>query len=113
MKALEKIHRTLKPGGILGVRKEDTDGVIFAPSNAILYEGWTLYLKAWRHNGGDPYIARRHRGLLHKAGFVKVRASATAESYGDPEATRAFGAVMAKYMTSHLKTAMDPPHIPA
>jgi len=64
-------------------------------------------LKIWRHNGGDSYIARRHRGLLHEAGFIKVLASATAESYGTSEATKSFGEVMEKFMFSHLETNMD------
>jgi hypothetical protein len=107
VKALKEIHRALKPGGVIGVREEDTDGVIFSPSNTRLYDCWQLYIRSWRHNGGDPYIARRHRGVLHEAGFENVTASATVETYGTPEATLEFGEVMARYMSSHLKTAID------
>jgi len=107
VKALKEIQRVLKPGGVIGVREEDTDGVIFSPSNTRLYDCWKLYIRSWRYNGGDPFIARRHRGVLHEAGFTNVKASASVETYGTPEATKEFGEVMARYMSSHLQTAIN------
>ena len=106
IRALREIHRVLKAGGLLAVREEDTAGVVFAPSNLLLDQSWDLYVRAWKHNGGDPYFARRHRAVLREVGFVRVVASASCESYGTPEATRWIGEVMARYIPSNLETAV-------
>jgi len=45
--------------------------------------------------------------VLNEAGFVRVEASASAESYGTPESTRKMGEMMADYMHTHLETAIQ------
>ncbi len=107
VKAAMEIHRVLKPGGIIGVREEDTAGFIISPFTPKFEELMELYVRTWKHNGGDPYFARRQRAVLHEAGFVRVEASASAESYGTPESTRKMGEMMAKYMYTHLDTAIQ------
>jgi ubiquinone/menaquinone biosynthesis C-methylase UbiE len=106
VKVLKEIYRVLKPDGVVGLREEDTGGIVFAPSNDALDQSWELYIKTWRYNGGDPYFARRHRAVLREAGFARIKASATCEHYGTPEATRSFGESMAPYMASSLETAV-------
>ena len=88
-KALREMYCVLKVGGLVGVREEDTGGMVFAPSN-----------------GGDPYLARRHRAVLHESGFGRVIGSASCECYGAPEATKWFGEVMARFMPSNLETGV-------
>jgi ubiquinone/menaquinone biosynthesis C-methylase UbiE len=105
-KALREVYRVLKVGGLIGVREEDTAAIVFAPSNALLDQSWDLYVRAWKHNGGDPYFARHHRAVLHEAGFVEVIGSASCEVYGTPQATQWLGDVMARYIPSNLETAV-------
>lgn len=107
VKAAIEIHRVLKPGGIIGLREEDTAGFIISPFTPKFGELMKLYVKTWKHNGGDPYFARRQRAVLNEAGFVRVEASASAESYGTPESTRKMGEMMADYMHTHLETAVQ------
>jgi ubiquinone/menaquinone biosynthesis C-methylase UbiE len=107
VKAAIEIHRVLKPGGIIGLREEDTAGFIVSPFTPKFGELMKLYVKTWKHNGGDPYFARRQRAVLNEAGFVRVEASASAESYGTPESTRKMGEMMADYMRTHLETAIQ------
>jgi ubiquinone/menaquinone biosynthesis C-methylase UbiE len=106
VKAAVEIHRVLKPGGIIGLREEDAAGFIISPFTPKFEKLMELYVRTWKHNGGDPYFARRQRAVLNEAGFARVEASATAESYGTPESTRKIGEMMAKYMDSHLETAI-------
>ena len=107
VKALKEMRRVLKPGGVIGVREEDTGGVLFSPSTPTLDESMELYVRCWKHNGGDPYFARRHRAVLREAGFVRVEGMATCEYYGTPEATRAIGEVMARFIRSSIQTAVQ------
>jgi ubiquinone/menaquinone biosynthesis C-methylase UbiE len=106
VKALREVYRVLKAGGLVGVREEDTGGIVFAPSNALLDQSWDLYVRSWKQNGGDPYFARRHHAVLREAGFVRVSGSASSECYGTPQVTQWFGEMMARYIPSNLETAV-------
>jgi ubiquinone/menaquinone biosynthesis C-methylase UbiE len=106
VKAAREICRVLKPGGVFGVREEDTGGFIISPFTPKFHELMELYVRTWKENGGDPYFARRQRAVLREAGFVRVEGSASAESYGTSEATRKMGKMMAKNMYSSLETAI-------
>jgi hypothetical protein len=106
VRALREVYRVLKVGGLIGVREEDTGGIVFAPSNALIDQSWDLYVRSWKHNGGDPYFARHHRAVLREAGFVRVSASANCDSFGTPQATQWLGEFMARYIPSNLETAL-------
>jgi hypothetical protein len=54
-------------------------------------------VKVWAHNGGDPFIGRKHRYLLKEAGFMRTKATSSAESYGTLEATSAFSTSMVEH----------------
>jgi ubiquinone/menaquinone biosynthesis C-methylase UbiE len=88
-RALGEALRVLKPGGAIGLREGDQQGDLIAPADPIIQQGMALYEKLRRHNGHDPTIGRRLRGLLHQCGFERVEARAVYESYGTPEAVRA------------------------
>ena len=107
VKALREIYRVIKPGGLIGLREEDTGGIVFTPTNPLMEQTMELYVRAWQHNGGDPFFARRHRAVLRAAGFVNIEGSGTAECYGTPAATQAFGQILAGYFAMHLETAVE------
>lgn len=88
IKALQEMHRVLKPGGVMGIRDVDMGGALLAPADELVHQYLTLLEAVWEGAGGHPRLGRRLRGLLHEAGFVDVAASASYEVYGDPERLR-------------------------
>jgi len=105
--ALREIHRVLKPGGVIGVREEDVGSIILAPTNPALEQWFELYIRAWKHDGGDPFFARRHREVLRLAGFTRIEASASSEYYGTPEATKTISKVAMSMVPSVTETALQ------
>jgi ubiquinone/menaquinone biosynthesis C-methylase UbiE len=97
LRALGEMRRVLTPGGIVGLRDDDWGTVLFEPSTPLLRLWQSLMVKVWAHNGGDPFIGRKHRRLLNEAGFMRTQASSSAESYGTLEATSAFSTSMVEH----------------
>jgi hypothetical protein len=54
-------------------------------------------IKVWTHNGGDPFLGRKHRQLLNAAGFPRTQSSSSTESYGSRDATSPVTAIMVAY----------------
>jgi len=88
LKALQEMHRLLKPGGVIGIRDVDMGGTIFCAASELVPQYPLLHEAVWKGVGGDPRIGRRLRGLLHEAGFVDIAASASFEVYGDRQGLR-------------------------
>jgi ubiquinone/menaquinone biosynthesis C-methylase UbiE len=87
-KALTELHRTLKPGGVIGIRDLDNGGTIFTPSSQILDKARGLIDRAHEYNGGNPLFGRSQRAILREIGFVRIEASASYDHYGTAETTR-------------------------
>ena len=66
--ALAEAHRVLRPGGVLGVSDSDFGSTLLWPADPLVEQTHALYLRWWRHTGGDPYLGRRLRALLRSAG---------------------------------------------
>lgn len=94
-KALTELHRILKPGGVIGIRDLDNGGTIFTPSNRIIDKARELINRVLAYNGGHPLFGRSQRAILREVGFVNVQASASYDSYGTAETTRAVGQYLA------------------
>jgi SAM-dependent methyltransferase len=93
--ALVELRRVLVPGGLIALRDADHGGVLLAPRSPELDEAMGLWERLWSRNGGDPGLGRRHRALLREAGFRDIHASASYDTCGIPDETRAFAALMA------------------
>ena len=88
-KALRKMSRMLKPGGIIGIRDADYGGYLLAPDDGF----WDKFLTIWeaeyiKSGGGNPRIGRHLGTLFHNAGFKDIRMTASYEVYSDTESRR-------------------------
>jgi ubiquinone/menaquinone biosynthesis C-methylase UbiE len=88
-KALQEMHRVLKPGGIIGVRDIDYGGFLTAPDDDGIFEHHFKVGRAyWEKTGGHPQIGRILGRLFCEAGFVDVNMSASYQVFSDPESRK-------------------------
>lgn len=90
-RALKEMYRVLKPRGVVGVRDADRDGDVYAPADAQFEQAWSLLYKVHSLHGGNAYLGKTLRAVLHEAGFEDVQASASYDHYGTPEAVKKIG----------------------
>lgn len=86
--ALQRLHRVLRPGGVIGVRDTDLGGLLLAPDDGMVKRFFEVYEADWAGVRGNPRLGRHLRALLIGAGFVDVTAAASYESYASLEERR-------------------------
>jgi ubiquinone/menaquinone biosynthesis C-methylase UbiE len=91
VRALKEMKRVLKPGGLIGIRNDDMDGLIIAPPDPLLIQSWELAAELVHRNGGNARGAKHSRAWLREAGFTRVEASASYEYFGTPAETAMWG----------------------
>ncbi len=91
LKAFEEMRRVLKPGGVVGVRDVDVGGMLVSgPGEDELRKAAEVMFKSWLNVSGTPYFGRRLRSLLQEAGFMRVLAQASYDSYPTQESLTRF-----------------------
>ncbi len=93
--ALREVHRTVKPGGVVGFRELDFSGNLYEPPESAWQEFWDLYARVVQHNGGSVRVGKRLAGLLRHAGFERITMSASYQCVGTPEQRRLVSEVTA------------------
>ncbi|MBV9034185.1 MAG: methyltransferase domain-containing protein [Acidobacteriaceae bacterium] len=71
--ALARMHRVLRPGGILIVQDIDFRGYFSEPDSPAFWRYVDLHIRAMQRRGGDPNIGLRLPALLEAAGFADVQ----------------------------------------
>ena len=97
-RALQEMHRVLKPGGIIGIRDVDWGGCLQAPKDALIEQSLAIIEADWEVNG-HPRLGRYLGGKLNEVGFADVVTSASYETFSDLEGRRLFGQVIASRFT--------------
>jgi ubiquinone/menaquinone biosynthesis C-methylase UbiE len=102
LRAVRDIHRVLRPGGVLGLADADHDAsVLYPDEDGRIARGHEIMREMRRRaSGGDVYVGRRLRSLLHEAAFVRVEATVMAHCEGTSEATRRTAEWWASYISA-------------
>jgi SAM-dependent methyltransferase len=85
VRALKELHRTLKPGGVIGVCGPDWSGFLLSPPSTELANAVKAYTSLQTRNGGDVHVGRKLGLHLAAAGFKRVQMSARYECYPSRE----------------------------
>lgn len=81
VEALREFARIARPGGLIGARDVDYEGIIWYPLIPALDEWLDLYLRVHRGSGGEPSAGRRLKTWALEAGLTDVRTSASTWLY--------------------------------
>ncbi len=73
-----------RPGAAIGIADADRGGVLVEPADPWLDRGHEILDRL--RDGTSIHVGRQLRGLLHRAGFVDVRARSRGGGAGGPEA---------------------------
>lgn len=71
-KALAKIKRVLRPGGLVAIRDIINGSVVCWPDQPLVREVSRLFRLGEQRSGGNPDVGRELGALLHAAGFTDV-----------------------------------------
>ena len=95
--AVREIQRVLKVGGVFGAR-DNSWSSIHANSNPVIEDSIELGQSWYSHHGTDLQFAKSLRGLLGRAEFRHVEASASCDSFGTPEAVKRWAKIKVRLM---------------
>ena len=98
MRALQEMHRVLKPGGLIGVREEDRDADLIYPLPQGLQDAHKLLMRLWSQAGGDPYFPKRYRAVLREAGFTRIHMTASCEVRSDSASTTTWANALVHFL---------------
>lgn len=83
--AIGEIRRVIKPGGLVGLRSPDWGSIIIEPLGPELKQFWQLMCQIRDELGGKSNAGRQLSALLHKSGFIDIKATATIIAHGTQE----------------------------
>jgi SAM-dependent methyltransferase len=98
--ALRQMLRVVRPRGVVAVRDVDWDTVAYWPPDPWIDRFMDVHFKAWRRNGGEPFMGRRLRPLFNGLGVADLRITAAVWCYATPEETKEWGHSYAERLLS-------------
>lgn len=88
VRAAREVYRVLKPQGFFAARDVDAEAVVWGHRTDSIQQLDELMLAWQQSRGSDITLGKRLPAILREAGFTNTVKSVSADTKGDPEATR-------------------------
>jgi ubiquinone/menaquinone biosynthesis C-methylase UbiE len=88
VRGAREVYRVLKPGGFFAARDVDVDSVVWGHASDSIKLLDRLFIKWHNLRGSDITLGKRLPQILREAGFTDTLKSVSADTKGDPQATR-------------------------
>jgi ubiquinone/menaquinone biosynthesis C-methylase UbiE len=88
LRAASEVYRVLKPGGFFAARDVDAEAVVWGNLVEPLKQLDELMIVWQQSRGSDITLGKRLPAILRQAGFTNTFKSVSADTKGNPEATR-------------------------
>ena len=88
VRAAKEVYRALKPGGLFAARDVDADSVVWGHQTESIKQLDRLFIAWHQSRGSDIALGKRLPEILREAGFTATLKSVSADTKGDPNATR-------------------------
>ncbi len=100
-KAVEELHRVLKPHGVIALREPDFGNSIFYPDTSTIRESNDYKTQALLNGGVDLYMGRKLKALLNETGFEDVKVSVCPELISEDGLTQ----ILCGFVVDEFSTA--------
>jgi ubiquinone/menaquinone biosynthesis C-methylase UbiE len=103
--ALKEIYRTLKPGGLVALRDDDSSSLILAPETPEMTKVLEIMKKIIAHKGGTPFVGKNYKHFLLESGFKNLIVTTSCECDSKLEDTKMRGKIAKELLTTFKNDA--------
>jgi len=100
--ATTEIYRVLKPGGFFAARDANADAVVWSHQTELMKQFDRFFHRWHKSRGSDISLGKKLPAIIRESGFTNTIKSLSADTKGEPEATRSHAEIMVALLDGPL-----------